>query len=64
MAVPLKVVKKINEKLKFLYRTSKFLTPELRKMLCNALTKPHLAKFRSIKLLPTKERVQQCINNV
>ena len=24
----------------------------------------YLAKFRSIKLLPTKERVQQCINNV
>ena len=33
----LKVVKKINEKPKFLYRKNKFLTPELRRMLCNAL---------------------------
>ena len=37
----LKVVNKINEKLKFLYRKNKFLTPELRKMLCNALIQLH-----------------------
>ena len=38
----LKVVNKINRKLKFLYRKNKFLTPELRRMLCNALFQPHL----------------------
>ena len=37
----LKVVNKINEKLKFLYRKNKFLTPELVRMLCNALIQPH-----------------------
>ena len=66
MAVPLKVVKKINEKLKFLYRTSKFLTPELRKMLCNALTKPHFdyackARYTS---LAEKTRYKLCKRNV
>ena len=38
----LKVVNKINRKLRFLYRKNNFLTPELRKMLCNALIQPHL----------------------
>ena len=37
----LKVVNKINEKLKLPYRKNKFLTPELRRMLCNALIQPH-----------------------
>ena len=37
----LKVVNKINGKLKLLYRKNKFLTPELRRMLCNALIQPH-----------------------
>ena len=37
----LKVVNKINGKLKFLYRKNKILTPELRRMLCNALIQPH-----------------------
>ena len=37
----LKVINKINEKLKFLYRKSRYLTKELRRMLCNALIKPH-----------------------
>ena len=39
--VALKVVNKINEKLKFFYRKNKFLTPELRRMLSNALIQPH-----------------------
>ena len=38
----LKVVNKINRKLRFLYRKNNFLTPELHKMLCNALIQPHL----------------------
>ena len=33
----LKVINKINGKLKFLYRKNGFLSPELRRMLCNAL---------------------------
>ena len=33
----LKVINKIKGKLKFLYRKNRFLTPELRKMVCNAL---------------------------
>ena len=37
----LKVINKINGKLKFLYRKNKFLSPELRRMLCNALIWPH-----------------------
>ena len=36
----LKVINKINGKLKFLYRKNKFLTPELR-LLCNALIQLH-----------------------
>ena len=37
----LKVVNKINRKLKFLYRKNRFLRPELRRMLYNALIQPH-----------------------
>ena len=33
----LKVINKINGKLKFLYRKNRFLSPELRRMLCNEL---------------------------
>ena len=37
----LKVINKINGKLKFLYRKNRFLSPELRRMLCSALIQPH-----------------------
>ena len=37
----LKALNKINEKLKFLYRQNKFLTPTLYRMLCNAIIQPH-----------------------
>ena len=36
----LKVIK-INSRLKFLHRKNKFLTPALRRLLCNALVQPH-----------------------
>ena len=39
--MPLKVINKINGKLELLYRKSRFLSPELRRMLCNALIQPH-----------------------
>ena len=37
----LKALKKINGKLNFLYRKNNFLSPPLRRMLCNALIQPH-----------------------
>ena len=37
----LKVVNKINGELKFLYRKNIFFKPELRRMLCNALSQAH-----------------------
>ena len=40
-AMTLKVVNKINSKLKFLYRKISFLMAALRRLLCNALTQPH-----------------------
>ena len=36
-----KDINEINGKLKFLYRKNSFLTPRLRRMLCNALMQPH-----------------------
>ena len=38
----LSVMNKINNKLKFLYPKIRFLTPTLRRLLCNALIQPHL----------------------
>ena len=37
----LTVISKINTRLKFLYRKNKFLSPQLRRLLCNALIQPH-----------------------
>ena len=37
----LSVINKINNKLKFLYRKNRFLTPSLRRLLCNARIQPH-----------------------
>ena len=37
----LHVLKKLNSKLKFLYRKNKFLSPPLRRLLCNAIIQPH-----------------------
>ena len=39
--ITLKVINKRNGKLKFLYRKNRFLSPELRRMLCNALIQSH-----------------------
>ena len=40
-AMALNVIHKINNKLKFLYRKNNFLTPTMRRLLCNALIQPH-----------------------
>ena len=37
----LKVIKKVNQKSKFLCRKNRFLTPELRRLMCNAIIQPH-----------------------
>ena len=36
-----KVMNKINSRLKFLYRKNRYLTPYLKRLLCNALIQPH-----------------------
>ena len=36
-----KVISKVNERLKFLRRKNKYLTPNLRRLLCNAVMQPH-----------------------
>ena len=40
-AITSKALKKINTKLKFLYRQSRYLTPAYKRLLCNALIQPH-----------------------
>ena len=40
-SMALKVINKINSRLKFLHRKNTFLTPALRRLLCNALIQPH-----------------------
>ena len=40
-SMALKVINKINSRLKFLDRKNKFLTPVLRRLLCNAPIQPH-----------------------
>ena len=37
----LKIIKRINQKLKFLFRKNWFLIPGLRRFLCNAIIQPH-----------------------
>ena len=37
----LSVINKINNQLKFIYQKNRFLTPTLRRLLCNALIKPN-----------------------
>ena len=39
-SMALKTIKKINQKLKFYTRKNRFLTPELRPLLCNAIIQP------------------------
>ena len=40
-AMALKIINKINSRLKFLYTKNKYLTPYLKGLLCNALIQPH-----------------------
>ena len=47
-SMALNVVSKINTRLKFLYRKGKFLSPQLRRLLCNALIQPHFGHACSV----------------
>ena len=40
-SITLKVINKINRKLKLICSKNRFLSPELRRMLCNAIIQPH-----------------------
>ena len=40
-SMALKTIKRINQKLRFLYRKNWFLIPELRQLLCNVIIQPH-----------------------
>ena len=40
-SMALKVINKINSKVRFLYRKNRFLSPPLRRLLCNSLIQPH-----------------------
>ena len=46
--VALKVIKKVSSRLKFLYRKSKFFTPELWSLLSNTLIRPHFDYASSV----------------
>ena len=76
----LKVTNKANSRLKFLHRKNKFLTPTLRRLLCNALIEPHFDyassawypnlthifknEFESLNWLPVKNRFNESINSI
>ena len=40
-AMALKVINKINSRLRFLYRKNRYLSPYLKRLLCNAIIQPH-----------------------
>ena len=44
----LRVLEKKNGRLKFLWRKNKFLTPPLKRLLCNALIQPHFDYASSV----------------
>ena len=47
MLMTLKVINKINSRLKFVHRKNKFLSPVVRTLLCNALIQPHFDYIQS-----------------
>ena len=73
-----KVLTKINAKLKFLYRQSRYLTPAYKRLLCNALIQPHFdygcssffpllkkilkLKLQKLKLKPQNKCICFCLN--
>ena len=51
-SMALKVIEKINGRLKFLWGNHRFLTPALRRLLCNALIQPHTDFASSACMVP------------
>ena len=65
-SMALKVLSKINQKIKFLYRQRKYLSPSLRRMLCNSLIQPHF-DFACVSWFPNlpaklKKKIQTAQN--
>ena len=59
----LNVVSKINTRLKFLYRKDTFLSPQLRRLLCNALIQPHFDYSCSVWYPNLKKKIQNKVEN-
>ena len=59
----LKVINKINGKLKFLYRKDSFLRPGLHRMLCNALIQPHFDCAYSVWYPNLNTKLKKTANN-
>ena len=57
-AMALNVLNKINSRLSFLYRKEKFLTPKLKRLLCNALIQPHF-DYASLSWYPNLNKMLQ-----
>ena len=62
-----KVISKVNARLKFLHRKNKYLTPNLRLLLCNTLIQPHFdyacsARYPNLSK-KLKNRIQTLQNN-
>ena len=66
-AMALKVIRKINNKLRFLYRKNQYLSTGLRRLLCNALIQPHFDYVATAWYLnlnkKLKKRLQSSQNN-
>ena len=64
----LKVINKINRKIKFIYSKNKFLTPKLCRMLCYALIQSYLTRRaqlgKQILSIKQKRRYRLCKINV
>ena len=58
----LNVIDKINSRLKFLLRQNRFLTPPLRRLLCNALIQP-LFDYACTAWFPSKSFKETKIKN-
>ena len=60
-SMALKVISKINSKLRFLYRNKNVLSTSLRRLLCNSLIQPHF-DYASLSWFPnTTERIRKKI---
>ena len=59
----LKTIKKINLKLKVLCKKNRFLTPKLRRLLCNAIIQPHFDYAYSAWYPNLKKKTKKEVSN-